>query len=119
MIQSILTSVKICLNGIPECDESFDEHLMMHINSALGTLFQLGIGPEEGYSISSKADEWDSFIDDQRLQSLVKDYVVTYCKVYFYQPDSGFVMSSLQQNLDRLEWRLRVFGEQLIEENEN
>lgn len=115
MIESVLTSVKICLCGIPENDESFDENLMMYINSAFGTLYQLGIGPEEGYVISDKTDKWSDFITDQRLQVLVKDYVVNYCKIHFAPPESGFVMTSLEQNMDRLEWRLRVFGEQLAE----
>lgn len=119
MIESVLTSVKICLCGIPENDESFDENLMMYINSAFGTLYQLGIGPEEGYVISNKTDNWSDFITDQRLQVLVKDYVVNYCKIHFVPPESGFVMTSLEQNMDRLEWRLRVFGEQLAEGESN
>ena len=118
MIESVLTSVKKCLNGIPECDESFDEDLKLFINSAFGTLYQLGIGPEEGYSISSKADKWSDFLEDQRLINMVKDYIVLYCKLNFCPPDSGFVMSYLQNQKTELEWRLRVFGEQLIENEE-
>lgn len=112
MIESVLTSVKICLCGIPENDEAFDENLMMFINSAFGTLYQIGIGPKEGYSISSKVDKWSDFISDVRLQSLVKDYIVTYTKVYFCPPESGFVLTSLEKQLDEKVWRLRVFGEE-------
>ena len=116
MIKSILTSVKKCLNGIPECDESFDEDLLIFINSAFGTLYQLGVGPEKGYVITSKKDEWDDFIEDIRLQTLVKEYIVLKCKTEFCPPDSGFVMSSLQTSLTELTWRLRVFAEEIAEE---
>ena len=119
MIESVLTSVKKCLNGIPENDESFDEDLMLFINSTFGTLYQLGVGPEEGYAISSKADVWSDFIEDVRLQSMVKEYIVLNCKIDFCPPDSGFVMSGLQNKLTELTWRLRVFAEQLSEENES
>lgn len=118
MIESILTSVKKCLNGIPESDEAFDEDLMLFINSTFGTLYQLGVGPKEGYTISDKADKWSDFIEDKRLQTLVKDYVVTSCKMSFCPPDSGFVMTNLQTKLTELTWRLRVFAEEISEENE-
>lgn len=118
MIESILTSVKKCLNGIPECDESFDEDLLIFINSAFGTLYQLGVGPEKGYVITSKKDKWDDFIEDIRLQTLVKEYIVLKCKTEFCPPDSGFVMSSLQTSLTELTWRLRVFAEEIAEEGE-
>ena len=116
MIESVLTSVKKCLNGIPENDESFDEDLMLFINSAFGTLYQLGIGPEEGYSISSKADKWSDFIQDNRLIGMVKKYIVLCCKTEFCPPESGFVMTHLENKRSEWEWRLRVFGEQLGED---
>ena len=119
MIESVLTSVKKCLNGIPENDEAFDEDLLLNINSAFSTLYQLGIGPEEGYAIESKADEWSDFVSDVRLQSLIKDYIVTYCKISWYPPESGFVMTSLEKRLEEMKWRLRVFGEQLAEGESN
>ncbi len=51
MTESILTSIKKLL-GIEESYEHFDADIIMHINSALMILTQLGVGPSEGFSIS-------------------------------------------------------------------
>ena len=50
---SILTSIKKLL-GIDESYTEFDIDIIMHINSVLMILNQLGVGPTAGYSISDK-----------------------------------------------------------------
>ena len=45
---SILTSIKKML-GIMDEYEHFDADLIMHINSVLGILTQLGVGPADGF----------------------------------------------------------------------
>ena len=47
-MDSILTSVKKII-GISEEDESFDTDLIMHINSVIMILHQLGVGKEDGF----------------------------------------------------------------------
>ena len=43
-MESILTSIKKML-GIPEEYDHFDPDLIMHINSVLSILTQIGVGP--------------------------------------------------------------------------
>ena len=62
-MDSILTSIKKLL-GIDEAYEHFDPDLIMHINSVLAILTQLGVGPENGFSISDKTAVWSDFISD-------------------------------------------------------
>ena len=62
-MESILTSIKKLL-GIAEEYAHFDADIIMHINSAFMTLSQLGIGPEEGFSIKSDAETWSDFTGD-------------------------------------------------------
>lgn len=48
MTDSILTSIKKLL-GIDENYKHFDPDLVMHINSVLSILMQIGVGPAEGF----------------------------------------------------------------------
>ena len=58
---SILTSVKKLLGITEECTD-FDADLILHINSVLMILTQIGVGPSEGFSIKDK--EWLSIRDE-------------------------------------------------------
>ena len=50
-MDSILTPVKKLL-GLTEEYTAFDADLIMHINSVLMILRQMGVGPQEGFGIS-------------------------------------------------------------------
>lgn len=52
MDDSILTSVKKAL-GPEEDYEHFDPEIIMHINSVLATLTELGVGPANGFMIQN------------------------------------------------------------------
>ena len=109
-MNSILTSVKKAL-GISEEYEHFDSDIIMHINSVLSILTQLGVGPKEGFSISDKNAEWSDFIgDDRRLES-VKSYVYLKVKMMFDPPTSSSVMESSNRLISELEWRLNLVSE--------
>ena len=113
---SILTSVKKCINGIPESDESFDEDLILFINSRLATLCQLGVGPDEGFRINDKSATWEEYIQDTRLE-FVKDYIVTSVQLRFAPPESSYVLNALKEQLNELTFRINVIAEQIKEEN--
>ena len=69
-MESILDSIKKLL-GIQKEYTHFDSDLIMHINTALSVLTQLGIGPTKGFSISDNTSKWKDFIgDDPRLESV-------------------------------------------------
>ena len=85
MEESILTSVKKML-GPEEDYEHFDPDLIIHINSVLATLNQLGVGPDEGFSIEDKNAKWSDFITDERLLNLVPTYVYLKVRLLFDPP---------------------------------
>lgn len=60
MEKSILTSIKKML-GPEEDYEHFDHDIITHINTALATLTELGVGPEAGFSITDKTAVWNDF----------------------------------------------------------
>ena len=106
-MDSILTSVKKML-GIPEDYEQFDMDIIMHINSVLMILTQLGVGPEEGFAIADKTDEWDDFIGDNVLLELVKSYVYLKVRLIFDPPQSSSVIEAMNRQISEFEWRINV-----------
>ena len=105
-MDSILTSIKKLL-GITEEYEHFDPDIIMHINSAFMILNQLGVGPEEGFSIKDKSSTWSGFLSDSNLEA-VKTYVYLKVKLLFDPPLSSAVTESINKSINELEWRLNV-----------
>lgn len=107
---SILKSIKTVL-GINVDDTSFDNELVLHINSILTLkLYQIGIGPETGFSISSEAETWDQFLSDEEMKKLeaVKTYVGLNVRLVFDPPSSSTHLESIKSTIDELEWRLNI-----------
>jgi hypothetical protein len=104
MSTSILDDVKHNL-GLLEADTSFDTDVIMHINTAISNLTQLGVGPVEGYEISGAENMWDEFVDDKRLNS-VKSYIFLKVKLMFDPPGVGFVITSYENQIKELEFRI-------------
>lgn len=106
-MDSILTSIKKLL-GITEEYEHFDPDIIMHINSAFMILNQLGVGPEEGFSIRDKSSTWDEFIPEGSNLEAVKTYVHLKVKLMFDPPLSSTVIEAIKSQINELEWRLNV-----------
>lgn len=111
MDDRILPNIKKLLN-LAESYEAFDTDVMLHINSAFGTLSQIGIGPAEGFMIEDAEAVWATFLgDDPRLNS-VKTYVYLRVRMVFDPPSTSFVIDALTKQIQELEWRLNVVREE-------
>lgn len=110
MNDSILKTVKKCLPLAPD-DDYFDQELIIHINSALMTLTQLGVGPRDGTFITSEEDTWTSIIEGALDFEMVKSYVILKVKLLFDPPSSSFVLESMKNQIAEFEWRLNVQAE--------
>ena len=106
-MDSILTSVKKML-GIPEDYEQFDMDIIMHINSVFMILTQLGVGPEEGFTISNKSDKWSDFIGEGKLVELVKSYIYLKVRLIFDPPQSSSIIEAMNRQISEFEWRINV-----------
>lgn len=106
-MDSILTSIKKVL-GIYEEDTSFDTDIIMHINTVFMILRQMGIGPSEGYSITSSYDTWDDYLSDSSLIESVKTYVALKVRLIFDPPASSAIIEAMNRTISELEWRLNV-----------
>lgn len=110
--ENILVSVKRVL-GLAEDYDVFDVDVMMHINTALARLTQLGVGPLEGFMVEDGSEEWTDFIDDQRLNG-VKSYIYNRVRLLFdINTLPGPVIASIEREVEKSEWLLNVTGEEL------
>lgn len=109
-MESILTSVKLLL-GITEDYEAFDQQIIAHINSVFMILTQLGVGPPEGFMITSKIDTWNEFVSDEKKMQLVKSYTYLKVKMLFDPPSTSAVMDSTNRMINEFEWRLNSQAE--------
>lgn len=107
MIESILNTIKAML-GIPITTTSFDQELIVHINSAFMVLNQLGLGTQGVYSITGVSEEWSAFLIDPDAYSSVKTYIYLSVKLAFDPPQSSFVLESLNRQREELGWRLNA-----------
>lgn len=108
-MESILTSIKKML-GIDEAYTHFDADIIMHINSVLMILTQLGVGPEEGFVIEDDTSTWVNFIPEANAAQLhaVKTYIYMKVKLVFDPPLSSAVIESMSRQIAEFEWRLNV-----------
>lgn len=106
-MDSILTSIKKML-GIQEEYTHYDADLIMHINSVLSTLTQLGVGPLAGFRIEDELATWNDFIGDDPKLDMVKSYIHMKVKLLFDPPLSSAVIESINRMISEMEWRLNV-----------
>lgn len=116
-MESILNSVKKLL-GIAEDYDHFDPDIIMHINSVFTTLTQLGVGPEEGFSINDEAEKWEDFMPEEKLIHSVKSYMFMKVKLMFDPPMSSAVLECTKEQIKEMEFRLQVAVESAKSEEE-
>lgn len=111
-MESILISIKKLL-GIPNDYTQFDDDIIMHINSVLLNLTQLGVGPETGFSIEDDSAEWTDFVDIENNAQLhaIKTYIYLKVKLLFDPPLSSSVTDAMNNQIAELEWRLNAVVE--------
>ena len=105
MEDSILVSIKKLL-GLGVEYTPFDPDIIMHINSALMAMNQLGIGPAEPFFITGAGETWSEFVD--RNVEAVKTAIFIRVKIVFDPPSSSFALEALKEQLKEYEWRLNV-----------
>lgn len=109
-MDSILTSIKKLL-GIDAAYTNFDNDLIMHINSVLAILTQVGVGPASGFLITGTTETWSGFIETATDLAFVKSYVYMKVKLLFDPPQSTAAIESLNRLIAEFEWRLNIAAE--------
>ena len=114
-MESVLTTIKKML-GIDEDYEHFDQDIIIHINTVLMTLNQLGAGPETPVAITNKDDTWYSTLGEIKNIEAVKTYIYLKVRILFDPPTSSFVLESMNRQADEYGWRLNIQSESNKEE---
>lgn len=108
MDESILNSIKDFLGINPE-DTGFDQEIIMHVNSSMSTLYQIGVDFGDAKRIVNSDTVWsDLFSDYDNSIDLIKLYVSTKVKVSFDPPSSSFVLNAMNEQIQELEWRIFI-----------
>lgn len=106
---SILLSVKELI-GISKEDDSFDLDIMLNINAAASTLYQLGV-LKKPYTVTSTDDTYSDLIPEgtEDVVNQIKMYFVYKTKLGF---DSSTIASAMieviKEMIRETEWRLMV-----------
>lgn len=109
MNESILLSIKSLL-GLTEDYTAFDAQIIMHINSVILILKQLGIC-EKAYVVKDKTDLWSEFLPEDKDFEAVKSYVYMKVRLLFDPPTTSVVADSMNRTIAELEWRLNAEAE--------
>ena len=108
-MDSILESVKKTL-GILDDYEHFDPEIIQAINTAFFTLNQLGIGPDEPFTISDNYAVWTDFLPEGKIEA-VKSYIPLQVKLLFDPPTNSFLVESITKEMEKFEFRMLVEAE--------
>ena len=108
-MDSILQSVKKKLGILPDY-RHFDEEIIMDINSAFFILNQLGVGPEEPFTIEDETSEWDDFMETGKIE-LVKSYIPLRVRLLFDPPTTAYLEDSINKQISEFEFRLQCEAE--------
>lgn len=119
MSDSILITVKKLI-GLAEEDTSFDEDLLIHINSVVLVLTQLGICVSSSFDLQDASSTWEDLLGsdcDPEVFRSVKSYITLKVRKIFDPPQNGTVMQAIDAAINELEWRLNVQVDPKIEAN--
>jgi len=114
-MDSILTSIKKLL-GVADTYTHFDSDIIIHINSVLSVLTQMGVGPQEGFSIEDNSTAWSDFDSNNAKTSFIKSYVYLKVKMIFDPPTLSPVIVAIKATIAELEWRISAEVESTIVE---
>lgn len=106
-MESILISIKKLL-GIAADYTEFDVDIIMHINSVFMVLNQLGVGPDEGFTIEDDLAVWHDFLQDNKKVEAAKSYTYLKVRLLFDPPASSAHVEAIKQQILEYEWRLTV-----------
>lgn len=107
ILDSILYSTKKVL-GLNWDYTAFDTDVIIHINTALSDLVDIGVGPAEGFAISDESATWDDFLGDNLHYEPAKTFVWLKTKTFFDPPEGRYAIAATDGQLAQMLWRLGV-----------
>lgn len=109
-MSSILNDIKQQL-GLATDYTPFDVTLILHINSVLSNLHELGIGPPEGLEIEGEDEDWVLLIGSNKRLNMVKTYVYLKVRLVWDPPATAHGIRAVEEEIEQLSWRIVVAKE--------
>lgn len=105
---SILLSIKKMLGMEPEFTQ-FDPDIILHINTIIQVLYQIGLDIPDGFTVVDQNSLWTDYIKDPRytkITSLIKQYIFMRVRMIFDPPSSATLATSIQESINEMQWRI-------------
>lgn len=104
MTDSILDTIKTSIG--PSASDDFDPDILFWINSAIGTLVQLGVPRPSGFTVTDAQQTWAEYLGDDPRIDMIKTYIYLKTKIGFDPSTSSVLMQALKEQLAEYEWRI-------------
>lgn len=103
MDHSILDDVRSMIG--PDTVDVFDDELIIHINSLLSTLAQVGACAKGSY-ITNGSTVWSDIFTDPAILVKAKTFIYYKTKLGFDPPPNSFTLESYKALADEELWRI-------------
>lgn len=103
--QSILKSTKKNL-GLDGSYTAFDQDVLTHINAGFFSLYQLGLGPSDGFTIEGDDEVWSEFLAEGPALNATKTYIYLKVRSLFDPPGTPHHITAMKEQIEELEYRL-------------
>ena len=111
---SILLSIKKLLGMDPIEFTQYDTDLIIHINTIIEFLNQLGVDIPEGFKINDENALWSDYLNKPEYNSIkdsIKNYIYLRVRLVFDPSTNSSLLNSINDTIKELEWRIRTYIE--------
>ena len=111
---SILLSIKKLLGMDPIEFTQYDTDLIIHINTIIEFLNQLGVDIPEGFKINDEKALWSDYLNKPEYNDIkdsIKTYIYLRVRLVFDPSTNSSLLNSINDTIKELEWRIRTYIE--------
>ena len=111
---SILLSIKKLLGMDPIEFTQYDTDLIIHINTIIEFLNQLGVDIPEGFKINDENSLWSDYLNKPEYNDIkdsIKNYIYLRVRLVFDPSTNSSLLNSINDTIKELEWRIRTYIE--------
>lgn len=111
---SILLSIKKLLGMDPIEFTQYDTDLIIHINTIIEFLNQLGVDIPEGFKINDENTLWSDYLNKPEYNGIkdsIKNYIYLRVRLVFDPSTNSSLLNSINDTIKELEWRIRTYIE--------
>ncbi len=105
---SILVTIKDMLGYKDKTYDAFDSEIIVHINSALSRLSQLGVNTSEHLQITGDSETWNNLFGEDEKLNQIQTFIFLKVKLIFDPPSSATTTQSFEERVKELEWEINV-----------